>query len=217
MTVAAFPHWLERIYAVPIAPRVDDFLVTDRDVARVLDTSPNPRACDEKLLLCELDGGLELSLFIDEALIERLRRNDPWSHLHEHNLGDFCVALEGVSHFHYVVHRASQSRQVTLLELELQAEVDKYVVVHSVLRSQGKAAAPRALRARMFDGVRFDETLWPDELDRYRDANALARRYCEQLETQFFGNRSRAAYFEELRCFYEMDQAAKLRRISKQS
>ena len=39
---------------------------------------------------------------------------------------DYCTALEGVSHFHYLVWSLARGRNVSLLELELQAEVDKY-------------------------------------------------------------------------------------------
>ncbi len=35
--------------------------------------------------------------------------------------------LEGVSHFLCVAHHATHDRQVSLLTLELQAEIDKYV------------------------------------------------------------------------------------------
>ena len=41
----------------------------------------------------------------------------------------FCLALEGVSHFLYLIWNASFDRSVTLLEMELQAEIDKFVML----------------------------------------------------------------------------------------
>ena len=51
------------------------------------------------------------------------------------NLADFWSALEGVSHFTYYAWNAARDKSVSLFELELQAEVDKFVTT-------SKAAAP---------------------------------------------------------------------------
>ena len=51
-------------------------------------------------------------------------------------LQDFLLAVEGVSHFVYLVHRARQERPVSAVELELQAEVDKYLVALLVTWNQ---------------------------------------------------------------------------------
>lgn len=203
---------LEKIYALNVPLAVEDFLVTDRQLANVLDDSPGARDCDEKLLLLEDTDGLCMSLFVDEALLERLALDDPDEHLDEHNLADFCVALEGVSHFMYVAHRAAQERPVTLLELELQAEVDKYIGVQVTLESQGTCGAPRRLLRRMFEQVKFDCDMDDDAQSRYRGANAYARRYCRHLERQFVGQ-SPARLVSELRHFHALAQPQKLRHI----
>jgi hypothetical protein len=205
---------LERIYGVSVSQQVDDFLVTDAAVAAQLDTSADARVCDEKLLVAEELDALAVSLFIDEGVMSRLRDDNPWEHLHENNLNDFCTALEGVSHFLYLINRAHQSRPVTLLEMELQAEVDKYVVALSVLKSQGLAATPGAFLSRLFHEVRFAADLNAEERQRYESANSLAGRYCGHLETRFLSARSRGEYYDELRRFYRMSQADKLQRIA---
>ena len=61
-----------------------------------------------------------------EAVLRRLEATDPFERVTDDNLQDCCTALEGVSHFHYFVWSADRRRHVSLLELELQAEVDKY-------------------------------------------------------------------------------------------
>ena len=67
-------------------------------------------------------------------------------------LDALCQIIEGVSHFVYVVERARVGREATQLELELQAEVDKWVVLAASMRGIRRATerdAPRApLRAR---------------------------------------------------------------------
>lgn len=214
MDLAPLQARLEQIYGFELGHQVEDFLVTDPTIAAELDTSASARVCPEKLLVAEDEDALAVSLFIDEAVMTRLRLDNPCDRLHEHNLNDFCTALEGVSHFIYLVHRADRSRQVTLLELELQAEVDKYVTALTLFEAQGLSAVPRAFLRRLFEDVRFAPDLDDDEHARYASANSLAGRYCGHLEARFLGSRSPAAYFGELRTFWLMNQPEKLRRIA---
>ena len=209
----AIQDLLQRIYDVAIPQSVEDFLVTDRIVADHLDSANASSRCDERLLVAEEGADLSLSLFIDEQLLQRLTEDDPNTCLHDDNLSNFCVALEGVSHFLYLVHHAHEQRPVTLLELELQAEVDKYVGVCSTLDLQGAAPAPRNLLRRLFSEVSFDQQLDAQALARYKGANAFAQRYCEHLEQTYLA-KSPLALIQELRQFYQLTQAQKLRHIT---
>ena len=101
------------------------------------------------------DDGVRVGLYIDRAVLERLDHHDPLESLDTHNLHDFCTALEGVSHFHYLMWSIARGREVTLLELELQAEVDKYASALTLLTQQGAGQFPRSLHARLFDRISF--------------------------------------------------------------
>ena len=78
-------------------------------------------------------------------MLERLTAHCPMRALDESNLADYCTALEGVSHFHYVTWSAGCARNVSLLELELQAEVDKYASALSLLLAQRAGRFPGEL------------------------------------------------------------------------
>ena len=95
---------------------------------------------DEALLVCEDGETLHVGLFLDESVLAQLVRGqgEPWS---LERLRGFCHAAEGVSHFLYLAHRAEQHRPVSLLELEAQAEVDKYLCVLLQLWAVGRRAA----------------------------------------------------------------------------
>ena len=67
------------------------------------------RAPREQLLLREADGELAMALFVDAAALANLEQNDPAARLDDENFTDFCLAVEGVSHFVYVALRAAQS------------------------------------------------------------------------------------------------------------
>ena len=111
---------LHELYALDVAYGVDDFLITDAKFARALDKGG--RDVDEKLLIAETDGEAEVALFLERELLERLTERDPLTCLDDGNLADFWAALEGVSHFTYYAWNAERDKNVTLFELELQAE-----------------------------------------------------------------------------------------------
>ncbi len=69
-------------------------------------------------------------------MLRRLEGANPVGALNEGNLAEYCTALEGVSHFVYSTWRLDRDLPVSLLELETQAEVDKYAVTVFLLADQ---------------------------------------------------------------------------------
>lgn len=202
---AALQRTIETIYDVRAPACVDDYLITDQRVAQSLDR--RGRANVEKLLIRDDGEALSLSLYLAADSLARLTRHNPFARLDEANLADFCVVLEGVSHFTYVACNAAADKKVTLLELELQAEVDKFVVGSALLGRQCAAPQGLALWHRLFQRVRFGATLSQQELERYRLANAAARRFCHALQPRSRGPRR---VVTALRRFYRMPKLAKL-------
>src|SRR5690606_39576234 len=84
---------LERIYELDVPCDVDQFLTTDRALARLLDSSPTAREISEKLLLREGEDELDITLYLDAAVIEVLGANDPLKSLNEDNLEQFWTAF----------------------------------------------------------------------------------------------------------------------------
>ena len=196
---------LEALYRVETRLEVEAFMI-DEEQRRRAGVARAPR---EQLLVRHEDGQLEVGLFVDRAALENLERNDPARRLDDANFGDFCLAVEGVSHFVYLVLAAGGHRQVSALELELQAEVDKFVCC---LLVQGK---DDDLRRRLYGDVRFCDDLDADERDRYRTANGEAERYAQVLERRFVREDHLVGMLAELRLFYRMGLDAKLARISR--
>ena len=202
---------LQDIYALQVAHRVDDFLLTNREFARQLGSAAALRSARESLLVQEDGDELNLSLYLDPAVVESLQREIAGPVGDGAGLEDYCLALEGVSHFLYLVWYASNNRSVTLLEMELQAEIDKYLMLRGVLAGE---AAGGALQ-RLFQDVSFHADLGAEELARYQDANRLAERYCRALEQRYFRGGSRAELLSELRGFYRLSRTDKLHRIKR--
>ena len=196
---------LEALYRVETGLPIDAFVIDA--VARA--ALPTGRAPREQLLLRQQDGEMELGLFLDAEALANLERNDPAARLDERNFADFCLAVEGVSHFVYVALHAAGDRAVSQLELELQAEVDKFACCLLV------AGAASDLRRRLFGEVRFAADLDDDERARYQAANNEARRYAGALERRFVRAERTEGLLAELRRFYRMDLPDKLGHIAR--
>jgi hypothetical protein len=214
MVLRGLQSLLHRLYDVEPDHDVYDFLITDRGaLARF--AADDDRTLEEELLLAEtLDGsGAGVALFLDAELLQRLEQADPVGALTEENLADYCTALEGVSHFVYSTWRIGSGLPVSLLELETQAEVDKYAVTVFLMGLQQRGRYPTHVHNRLFDRVSFDSRLDAHQYERYRTAHRCAARFCRELERRFV-NRGVArieALVRELRRFYRLGSAQKLR------
>lgn len=215
MRLSSLQKQLEEIYGVRVEHAVDDFLITDPDLAQLLDTSKNARNIKEKLLVQQNGDNLDISLYLDSKVIQHLAENNPLQELHCGNLADFCLVLEGVSHFLYLAWNAFLDRNVTLLELEMQAEVDKYIASIFLFNKQNSKIVLSRLHNFLFTNPSFDRSLDQTALTRYKDANFFAAKYCWQLEEKFLKRGSGANLFEELRLFYRLSQEEKIGRIQR--
>lgn len=207
--LASLQSTLAEIYDLPPTPDVAEFLMTDR--ARLADLGA-ARATDEQLIVAEDGDTLSLGLFIDAAVLARLAHRDPYAALTGDNLADYLTAAEGVSHFVYVAWNAHHDKPVTLLELELQAEVDKYVLAARLLREQGGGRFPRELHRALFERARVDPVAAGGRAGLYRTASRYAGRFCRRVATRL-DSTARSASREllaELRRFYRLGNARKL-------
>src|SRR6202035_2950232 len=204
------------IYDVRIAHDVYDFLVTDRGR---LPHAARSGTADEQLLVAQPLAGSDevvMSLYLDPALLQRLAHEDPLVCLHAGNVADCWTALEGVSHFLYVAWNAGHDKPVSLLELEMQAEVDKFIVSYWLLRRQLPGHFPLELRRTLFARTRLDPRLSARSAAMYREASRYAERFCGRLESRLERGRERAAgcgheaeVLTELRRFYRLTNTRK--------
>lgn len=207
---------LTRLYDAPVEHEAEDFLICDpRRLREVLGNESGPLS-DEQVFLVQEEGAVRIGLFIDEHVLERLERHDPLKALDEVNLRDFCTALEGVSHFHYLIWSVARGRPVSLLELELQAEVDKYATALALLTQQRAGVYPGALHAQMFSRVSFLPELDDASRRRYEEANRHAARYCQSLDERYLRPRRQQPekWLAELRRFFRCGHQEKIRQLA---
>ena len=207
-----FQKHLHSIYGVTVPHAVSDFVTTDQSLVSAL-TNGDRDHIKEKLLVLENGENLDLSLYLHTSVVESLHALPLHHQLEPENLENLCLAIEGISHFLYLVWRAMRQHEVSLLELELQAEVDKYIVLLSLLLQMKKYNRIPDLHYMLFEAIRFDDALKPYEETRYRKANHYAGKYCRLFEREYLDEFGSYQMYSELRGFYRLGQNEKLRRI----
>lgn len=191
---------LEEVYCLDAVPPVEAFTVPPG----LLSLGEHVR----ESLLVQHDGDETLlGLYIAEEVLAGAAQFAAQS---SGELDEFCVATEGVSHFVYFTFcGAAQDRPVSQIELELQAEIDKFVVLRFV------CGEPRAdLVLALFDRMELRPDLSPAERERYTLANQAGRRYARWMDQRLRrGEGDRAV--ADARALYRKPLAAKLEHIAR--
>lgn len=197
---------LESRYDLTLDYRVEQFVSHDAGWCEAI-TGQSPHA-EEMLLMREQDDTLDITLYLSEALMQSAEMDEPMP------FNDWCTVLEGVSHFVYVTWNATHHRQIRPIDMELQAEVDKFVF--SAFGNRGIADGDDlpALTQRLFDRVSWVHPADPELTHRYQRANGLARQYCCWLPERFAFAPDNRALYAELARFYRLDGASKIRHIT---
>jgi hypothetical protein len=172
---------IEQFYSLEAGPDVGAFVHVAADGAR------------ESLLLRTSGDDIEMRLLLPEAASTK-----------RGSLDRYLQIIEGVSHFVYVSERARVALPATALELELQAEVDKLVVLDRGSALGGARAM--SLHRRLYGQVRFLHPAESEEGHRYRLANRLAARLWQRL----LATRS-SRVRQNLQRFYRAGQTDKIR------
>ncbi len=170
---------IERYYGLEQAPNVLAFVADGAHAER------------ETLLVRQTDDELELSLLLPHVA-PPVGPND-----------GFLQLVEGVSHFVYLAERARTGLPATQLELELQAEVDKFVVLGV---DESDRSSRRELHACLYERVHYLHPAESEAGSRYRLANALAARFTARLVDARAGD-ARGV----LQRFYRAGQCDKIR------
>lgn len=210
MSLSQLQQGLQGVYELDITHDIYDYLITNSDLAACLNSGQSFRNAREKLLVHEDKEGLNLSLYLDQDIVERFSDHAVFNRMDHSAIQDYCLALEGVSHFVYLIWNATYDRSVTLMEMELQAEIDKFVMLSGYLEQQSAVLTPGQLGHLLFQSAVYHDDLSEEERRRYRMANYYAQKYCQQLEKRFLSNTRRDLWLNELRRFYRLNRREKL-------
>lgn len=202
---------IESRYDLSIPYCIEQFVSSDRAVAdRLADEHEQvgqhrPVVDEEVVFIQQQDDSLEFTLYVDEALLASVDGS-------RSNLDGLCTIVEGASHAVCLLWHAHHDRQIRPIDLELQAEIDKYVIL---LENHSCKLERRDLHQRLFS----NSTLIPEQgsvlHERYRTASKLASEYCHWLDCHLMEQGDSAALHQELARFYRLSGQAKFDRIKR--
>lgn len=183
-----------------------------RIVSRVGAAGAVPVTVGARTLVRESGSELSASVYYPDSLIACLEQHDPTVALHDANVDAFATLVEELDHFLVIAERWRAGGVVSLLDLELHANVTKHLVLtHFVGRMRRRASLPAADRAwvrwHLFGKADFAEPD-PELNQRYRTAARMASLYIDSLEEMPAAARPAA-----LRRFHRMTPQQKLASI----
>ncbi len=153
---------------------------------------------------------LHLSIFLDPTLVLKPLENA--TTLSIANLQPFAIASEEVSHFNYLVyHQIYSQRPVSQLELELQAEIDKFIICYLTLNASQILWNRKlfyALFDLFFDTLKLHPNLTDAEMSRYKTAHQVSKKFIWSLVKSKQKLESR--HFDDLRKFYHANCTDKI-------
>jgi hypothetical protein len=167
--------------------------------------------CGAKTLVQETTEGVRLCVYYPDELIDNLERHPPQYGLDEQNVDAFATLVEELDHLLVLAERVRLRRPLSLFELELHANVTKYLVLSRFLvgRSGRLEESDRIwLVYHLFEKSRFSDGD-PAVRLRYEDAARWAVRFLKALPALAVGSR-----LHSLRHFHRADSGGKLELIS---
>lgn len=203
---------LEQIYGISVGESAADYLIEKNAVSELLKNAEVHNLPRELFLVNPnpVEDTLEIALYLNEALTANLANHSPLENLGSHNINDFCTLIEGVSHFVYYLHKMGLEHNVSQLELELQAEIDKFVLLGIFTESNGLSR--QELMGLLFEDYYLHQHLTDEQVNRYESATGLAKQFCYKLSKNI-SRHDMTPLLAELRQFYSLPQDEKIRLI----
>jgi hypothetical protein len=177
---------LTRTYALTATLEdIGRYVVGDEGLRRFYTSVPHevrsPDGSGARLLVRERDGAVSASIYYPDAMIRALEEHPPQRGLGDANVDAFAVLVEELDHLLVTAERADAGRAISMLELELHANVSKYLVLGRFLAGRGRRLDDRGriwLRHHLFH-KRVYEDDDPSVRRRYDEAARLALRFLD--------------------------------------
>ncbi|MFQ5701617.1 MAG: hypothetical protein ACE5HU_07220 [Acidobacteriota bacterium] len=162
-----------------------------------------------KTLLRRDGRDLAVSIYYPDSLVRCLERNDPTRRLDESNVDAFNQLVEELDHFLVIAERFLCGAAMSLLDLELHANVTKYLMLKMFLGKMCRATRLPAgdtawIHFQVFGKGEFADPD-PEVRSRYQQARRLGARYVRAIDALRPAER-----IAELRRFHRLAPRAKI-------
>jgi len=187
---------IEEIYRLNRCPEVNQYLLSPKEFKKFSKTSDNPQ-----VIYVDEGNDATLGVYFGKRIFKRIKNK-----VKIFTLQDFCVMTEEISHFIYLVWSKSNGKKITLLDLEIQAEVDKYLLATSFFSSKNDVFS------NIFGRFMLRKNLGKEEQSRYIEATRLGKKLAATWRKRKISNKEKMGW---LRHFYRQNPANRIWMIEK--
>ncbi|MEZ4845722.1 MAG: hypothetical protein R2877_01755 [Bdellovibrionota bacterium] len=156
---------IEKIYRLSSCPEAQQYVLSPKQFKKM------SRSPDKPQVIYRDEGeDVSLGIYLGSDLFKQVKRKNK-----VFSFQDFCVMTEEISHFVYLVWSKANGKIINLLDLELQAEVDKFMLASDFFGS-GKD-----IFGKLFKHFHMRKNLGQDEQERYFTANRLGKKFAQAM------------------------------------
>ena len=193
MLITEIQERIQTLYGLDAIPAITQFLISKEKIAS-LHLLDRPQ-----VVLCQKAGEVELGVYLGETfgLKGEIGAND---------IQLYAVLVEEVSHFIYLFWNMTHSQKFSLLDVEVQGEIDKFLLLADQLGFSDD------LVQRLFGKYLLRDNLPKEEVTRYQKAHVLGKHFIKRI-LQADLNRSEMINF--LRVFYRKGSTERIKEMYK--
>jgi hypothetical protein len=209
---------IEKTYALDTGiTNIEEFVIGNKGYKEFyakeeIKTVVNNSHSRAQVFIRDVGNTLKVSIYYPDELIKVLEDTDPRIGLHDDNIDACASFVEELDHFLFIAQNFKLNRPFSLLELELQANVTKYLVLKYFIALQSKSirlskSDKKYIRHHLFYKRKYDIGD-PSERKRYEDAKIFGMIYTKYMDLLSHEDRLR-----DLRQFSRMTCPSKIRHI----
>jgi hypothetical protein len=213
---------IKRLYNIDLKFKAENFVLRDDEPIVIDGEEEDPTKVRSgqmhAALLVKTEGEnaqeLSVGIFLSHAMRDILASINHWDvgSWNHSQVSAFVAAAEEISHFNYLLFHSSRGRKVSQLELELQADVDKFLLVFfSVIKGRETTGAFfERLYDQLFLHFRLREGLSREQRERYENANTFAKAFVLKFRPLLKQKSSYSQALQLARHFYRVNCAEKI-------
>ena len=175
---------IEKLYGLYSHPEADQYLINNDQ----LELFHHQDADIPKVLCIEEETDMSMAIYLGQKIFTNIHKP-----IKIFSFEDFCVMAEEISHYVYLVWSKCNNKQISLLDLEIQGEVDKYLLACEIYRTD------KDLFEKIFKNFSFQKDLSTEERERYEQANRLSMKLVQSIEKKKVSKQKKTTW---LRAFY---------------
>lgn len=159
------------------------------------------------LLIKEENQNAEIAIYLSEAILGRFKAAEFPRDFSLEAFPDLSVLVEELSHFNFYCAKAIEDQTVSALEMEVQAEMDKFIFALDCLEEINQKNLEHQLFEQLFETSSVGEWVGFSDKERYEEANRITKNLCGRLLRQDLNTAARQNFSQE---FFKAPMSKKL-------